>query len=159
MQIFLVLDMLFQLFYIRKDFSMTFLIFCHAIQIQHRLLCSAADTYRIPVVCIVSRILDIERSSMLLSQTVQSRHRHLIASHLQSCHLCSQGIRFRMILRCNKLQRCIRTCFERIVPYINDELLTLICSHTQRLPSVQSAKAEVSVFCRRDKRRYFQCFS
>ncbi len=144
--------MFLQLFYIRNNAVLPALFILYSVQVQHRYLSAAAYPHGISVIRVVAGILDVKRSAALAGQTLDRRYGNLIAAHFQRSHFRCKCSRLRMILSSNQLQCRIGTGFQPVMAYINDQFFPFISRNAQWLPCVQSAKSQMPVFCRRNRR-------
>ena len=152
MKLFQILRLLFQLLHIGIDSCFPFSLIRNAIQIEDGFFGSSADSHGITVGTVISRILNIKRSSAFKGQALYRRHCDFVSSHLQRRHIYSHGARFRMILRGNQPQAGIGSGLQLIVSDINDKLFSFIGGYSQRLPCIQASEAKMAVLRRRNCR-------
>ena len=121
--------------------------FRYPIQIQNRKSRTAADTDRILILWIISRILNIKSASLFHIRTGQFRNRNLIPSHFQS-HRPGQTAGFCILLRKYELQFCVSTGFHSGISHIYDNVLFCRSCYAQRLTGHQSSHRQSLVFQR-----------
>ena len=118
----------------------------HPVQIQPGNLHAAADAHRVPVSCVVPRILDIKRTAGFHARVgPYLGNRDLVGTHLQICDGLAHGTGFRVVLCRHQLKIRIFPGSFGVMPYVDNDFLLRRRGYAKRLPCVQPAEAPVHV--------------